>query len=83
MAEDDRAGYAPPPCFAIEGSPGFFDPLSVMPTRAGDVACWRRAERSRILAARQSQDVIFPQPHDIRLDAIVTEAGGRVVRGPA
>ncbi len=40
--------YASPPCLAGEIAPDYFDPLSVDPEQARDVARWRRAERMRL-----------------------------------
>jgi len=54
-AEDDDAGrYASPPCMAGEIAPDYFDPRRVDMARARDVACWRRAERTRLRAERQA-----------------------------
>lgn len=57
MSDEDQGDYASPPCAAKEIAPDYFDPLSVDPAQARDVARWRRAERNRLLAARRSQDV--------------------------
>lgn len=45
-------GYASPPCLAHEIDPTYFGILSVDPQQALDVARWRRAERTRLLAER-------------------------------
>ncbi|WP_112323033.1 5-formyltetrahydrofolate cyclo-ligase [Oceanibium sediminis] len=58
MTDRDRTGrYASPPCMAGEVAPEYFDPLAVDPDQARDVARWRRAERSRLRAARQALTV--------------------------
>ncbi len=91
--DDSPRGYASPPCLAHEIDPTYFDPLAVDPAQARDVARWRKAERARLLAERAALSprpyaigvglqaarvqTIFPQPHDIAMDAIVTEAGLR------
>jgi 5,10-methenyltetrahydrofolate synthetase len=48
---------ASPPCLAAEVAPDYFDPLGVDPEQARDVARWRRAERIRLLAARDALSV--------------------------
>ncbi len=61
--DDDRpSGYASPPCLASEIAPEYFDPLGALqpqldPQQALDVARWRRAQRSGLLAARQALSV--------------------------
>lgn len=50
-------GYASPPCLAHEIEPAYFDPLAVDPQQAADVARWRRAERTRLLAQRATLPV--------------------------
>ncbi|HPD94176.1 MAG TPA: 5-formyltetrahydrofolate cyclo-ligase [Pararhodobacter sp.] len=45
------------PCLAGEIAPDGFDPLAVDPEQARDVARWRRAERIRLRAARDSLSV--------------------------
>lgn len=58
MSDDDfksftcSSGFSSPPCYAAEIAPEYFDPLAVDPQQARDVARWRRAERSRLRAAR-------------------------------
>ena len=74
--DDDKAkGYASPPCLAHEIDPAYFDPLAVDPAQARDVACWRKAERARLLAERAALPVAVRQdaaeriaPH---LDALI------------
>lgn len=55
--------YASPPCLADEIDPAYFDPMATDPRQAADVARWRRAERARLIAAR---------------DALGAEARGRI-----
>ncbi|MCC0026782.1 MAG: 5-formyltetrahydrofolate cyclo-ligase [Brucellaceae bacterium] len=50
-------GYASPPCYAAEIAPDYFDPLSVDPEQARDVARWRKAERTRLRAQRMTLSV--------------------------
>ncbi len=45
--------YASPPCMASEVDPTYFDPMSVDPDQARDVARWRRAERIRLARLRE------------------------------
>jgi 5-formyltetrahydrofolate cyclo-ligase len=55
VAEDDETrgqGYASPPCFAHELTPGAEGFVAVDPEQARDVARWRKAERVRLIAAR-------------------------------
>ena len=49
--------YASPPCLAAEIDPAYFDPLTVDPQQARDVARWRKAERIRLRAARDALSV--------------------------
>jgi 5-formyltetrahydrofolate cyclo-ligase len=49
--------YASPPCMAAEVDPGYFDPLAVDPQQARDVARWRKAERIRLRAERDTLGV--------------------------
>jgi 5,10-methenyltetrahydrofolate synthetase len=58
-----RRSYASPPCLAHEVDPAYFDPGATDPQQAADVARWRRAERTRLIAAR---------------DALGAEARGRI-----
>ncbi|MFC4670748.1 5-formyltetrahydrofolate cyclo-ligase [Seohaeicola nanhaiensis] len=51
------SGFSSPPCYAAEIAPEYFDPLAVDPQQARDVARWRRAERSRLRAARLALSV--------------------------
>ncbi|MFA7432601.1 MAG: 5-formyltetrahydrofolate cyclo-ligase [Gemmobacter sp.] len=53
----DGGGYASPPCMAGEIAPDYFDPLAVDPRQAADVARWRKAERTRLLAERAALGV--------------------------
>lgn len=55
MPEGHR--LASSPCLAGEIAPGGFDPLAVDLEQARDVARWRRAERIRLRAARDSLSV--------------------------
>ena len=52
-----RSGFSSPPCYATEVDPAYFDPLTVDPEQARDVAPWRRAERIRLRAERQALGV--------------------------
>ncbi len=45
--------YASPPCLAHEIDPAYFDPKAVDPEQARDVARWRKAKRTELLAARK------------------------------
>lgn len=52
---DDSGGqnrFASPPCYASVIAPDYFDPLAVDPDQTRDVARWRKAERTRLLAER-------------------------------
>lgn len=55
MPEASR--LASPPCLAGAFAPDGFDPLAVDPEQARDVARWRRAERTRLRAARDALSV--------------------------
>jgi 5-formyltetrahydrofolate cyclo-ligase len=62
MSDADDTGrgggaYASSPCYAHEIAPDYFDPLAVDPAQARDVVRWRKAERQRLLAARQALSV--------------------------
>ena len=50
-----RRTYASPPCLADEIDPAYFDPAAVDPQQATDVARWRKAARTRLIAARDDQ----------------------------
>lgn len=52
-----RGKYASPPCMAHEIDPSYSDPLGVDPDQARDVARWRKAERARLRAERQTLSV--------------------------
>jgi len=52
MSETGR--FASPPCLASEIAPDYFDPLAVDAEQARDVARWRRAERARLSALRDT-----------------------------
>jgi hypothetical protein len=49
---EGRAEYASPPCFAHELEPAFRGYAPVDRQQARDVACWRKAERARLIALR-------------------------------
>lgn len=59
--DDSSRGYASPPCLAHEIDPAYFDPLSVEPQQAADVARWRKAGRARLLAERAALPVAARQ----------------------
>jgi len=82
---DTKGRFASPPCLAGEVAPDYFDPITVDPEQARDVARWRKAQRARpftIGIGLQSAQLttICPQPHDIPLDVILTEEGVQVSR---
>ena len=52
-----QSGFSSPPCYAAEVAPEYFDPLAVDPEQARDVARWRKAERTRLRAARLALSV--------------------------
>ena len=52
-----QIGFSSPPCYAAEVAPEYFDPLAVDPEQARDVARWRKAERTRLRAARLALSV--------------------------
>ena len=52
-----QSGFSSPPCYAAEVAPEYFDPLAVDPKQARDVARWRKAERTRLRAARLALSV--------------------------
>ena len=56
-----NGGYASPPCLAQEIDPAYFDPLAVDPQQAVDVARWRQATRTRLLADRAALPVAARQ----------------------
>lgn len=74
--------YASPPCLAHEIDPAYFDPLATDPQQAADVARWRKAERARLLAARQ--ETTAEQRNGMagalaaHLDALIAERVGTV-----
>ena len=45
--------YASPPCLAAEIDPAYFDPLTVDPQQARDVARWRKAARDALSVAKR------------------------------
>lgn len=51
------SGFSSPPCYAADVAPDYFDPLAVNPEQARDVARWRKAERTRLRAARLALSV--------------------------
>lgn len=73
-ANNGQSGrYASPPCMAGEVAPDYFDPLAVDPEQARDVARWRRAERTRLRAARDAMSVAKRQ-------AVSETLGGHLLR---
>ncbi|MCC0062794.1 MAG: 5-formyltetrahydrofolate cyclo-ligase [Defluviimonas sp.] len=52
-----QSGFSSPPCHAAEVAPDAFDPPAVDPGQARDVARWRKAERTRLRAARLALSV--------------------------
>lgn len=52
-----QSGFSSPPCYAAEVAPEYFGPLAVDPVQARDVARWRKAERTRLRAARLALSV--------------------------
>lgn len=52
-----QSGFSSPPCYAAEVALEYFDPLAVDPEQARDVARWRKAERTRLRAARLALSV--------------------------
>lgn len=67
--------YASPPCMAAEVDPAYFDPLGVDPEQARDVACFRRAERTRLAGLRES----FGQAGRAQVSDMIGEHLGRVL----
>ena len=59
--ETSRRHYASPACLAHEIDPAYFDPQAVDPQQALDVARWRKAERQRLITARQALPVATRQ----------------------
>lgn len=53
----DPGRHASSPCLAGEIAPDYFDPLATDPVQARHVARWRRAERTRLRAARHAISV--------------------------
>ena len=49
--EDGLGQFASPPCFMHELDPSYVG-MPVDPQQARDVACWRKSERERLIAAR-------------------------------
>ena len=47
-----QSSFSSPPCYAAEVAPDYFDPLAVDSEKARDLARWRKAERTRLRAAR-------------------------------
>lgn len=47
-----QSSFSSPPCYAAEVAPDYFDPLAVDSEQARDLARWRKAERTRLRAAR-------------------------------
>lgn len=58
---EPRKFYASPACLAGEIDPVYFDPLATDPQQAIDVARWRKATRSCLLAERASLPVATRQ----------------------
>lgn len=89
MTDDAAETYASPPCLAKEIDPAYFDPLSVDPQQARDVARWRKAERLRLLAARAALPVAgrrdLAEALSRGLDGVIRDRfgalAGRVVSG--
>ena len=59
--EDSPGQFASPPCFMHELDPSHLG-MPVDPQQARDVACWRKCERERLIAAR------LAMPADERLE---------------
>lgn len=72
--------YASPPCLAHEIDPAYFDPMATDAQQAADVARWRKAERARLLDARQ--ETTAEQRNEMagalaaHLDALIAERVG-------
>ena len=58
---DGPRGYASPPCLAHEIDPAYSGLAAVDPQQALDVARWRKAERTRLLAERAALAVATRQ----------------------
>lgn len=86
MTEKPPPGrYASPPCMAADVAPEYFDPLATNPQQAIDVARWRKAERKRLLTARQAMRVADRQAASAALaerlsDLIANRLGGAAGR---
>ena len=86
MTEKPPSGrYASPPCMAADVAPEYFDPLATDPQQAIDVARWRKAERKRLLTARQTMRVADRQAASAALaerlsDLIANRLGGAAGR---
>lgn len=86
MTEKPPLGrYASPPCMAADVAPEYFDPLATNPQQAIDVARWRKAERKRLLTARQAMRVADRQAASAALaerlsDLIANRLGGAAGR---
>ncbi|WP_339745870.1 5-formyltetrahydrofolate cyclo-ligase [uncultured Maricaulis sp.] len=59
--KDEPRGYASPPCLAHEIDPAYAGFAAVDPQQALDVARWRKAERTRLLAERAALSVATRQ----------------------
>ncbi|PPB79967.1 5,10-methenyltetrahydrofolate synthetase [Albidovulum inexpectatum] len=68
MADEDRRGFASPPCMASDVAPDYFDPLAVDAQQARDVARWRRAQRTRLLQDRAALPVALRKEISARLE---------------
>lgn len=86
MTEKPPSGrYASPPCLAADVAPEYFDPLATDLQQAIDVARWRKAERKRLLTARQTMRVADRQAASAALaerlsDLIANRLGGAAGR---
>lgn len=86
MTEKPPSGrYASPPCLAADVAPEYFDPLATDLQQAIDVARWRKAERKRLLTARQAMRVADRQAASAALaerlsDLIANRLGGAAGR---
>lgn len=76
-AEDgpkSQVRYTSSPCMAHEIAPDYFDPMAVDPEQWRDVNRWRRAERTRLRAARSAVPAADRREHAEALQAHVAAA---------
>lgn len=75
--EEDKTGFASPPCFLHETDPKFRSLAAAAdPQQRADVMRWRKAERERLIATRVALPAAERQEYGTRIAAVLEEAMG-------